>query len=153
MRHTEAMRRAFHDACVQAVYNRLGTRWSKSGPGPESWTTCFQWSSAAATQVLTLRLEQRRHVVEIVLAVKRDPADPMPRVWWEDRKLHPEATGYRKVLWSGDLTYGVERFIPVPKEPWCPEFASKIEKYLAENRTAIESWYSDAESQLLTGEG
>ena len=148
----EAMKRSFHDACVRAVSARLGPSWSKAEPGPESWTACFQRPGTSGTQVLSLRLAQKRHVVEIVLAIKRDPTDPMPNVWWEDRTLHPEARGYAKVLWSGEFTYGLERSIPVPRAFWCPEFATAIEQQLAANRMAMESWYADAESQISMGD-
>jgi hypothetical protein len=148
----EALRKSFHDACVQAVRASLWPSWSKSNTGPESWTACFQRRATTATQVLSLRLAQKRHVVEIVLAVKRDPAGPMPRVWWEDRALHREATGYAKVLWSGELKCSSEQSIPVPREPWSSEFATAIEEQLAANRTAMESWYDDAEPQISTGD-
>jgi len=148
----EAMRRSFHDACKLAVDAVLGSAWSKSEPGPEAWTARFQRGATGVTQVLSLRLAPERHVVEIILAVKRSPNEPMPRVWWEDRTLQPEAGGYAKVLWSGDLTYGTERSISVPREFWHPEFATAIEGQLAAIRGAMETWYAEAESKMSMGD-
>jgi hypothetical protein len=89
-------------------------------------------------------------VVQILLAVKRDATDPMPHVWWEDSALHPQSSGYVKLLWSGDVTYGIEESIGVPKESWCPEFATAIEERLAELGGRIESWYLTAEVRIAT---
>jgi len=145
------MRKGFHDASKRAVDARLGLGWTKAEPGPESWSARFEQHGSNAVRVLDLRLSPKRHVVEIVLAVKRGLGDPMPRVWWEDRALHPNETGYAKVLWSGSLTYGSERSIVVPKEFWSSQFATAIERQLAFFREAMESWYADAESEVSTG--
>lgn len=147
----DARRRSFHQACARAVKACLGPAWSKWNPGWEPWTARFQRWTGTVAHVLSLRLAQKRHVVEIILAAKRDPSGPMPGIWWEDRSLHPEATAFAKVIWSGELTYGSERSIRVPREPWSPEFAIAVREQLAALRGAMESWYAEAESSIAKG--
>ncbi len=149
---SDVQRKAFHEACLRAVVARLGPQWAKAELGAESWTACFQRTTTNATQVLRLRLHQRHHLVEVLLGIKQDPTDPMPRVWWEDRVKHPESRAYAKVLWYGDLTYGSEEPIHVPRESWHPEFGMAIEERLAELLDRMESWYATAEAYISTGD-
>ena len=146
---SEVVRRLFHAACVKAVGASLGPNWQKIRPGVESWRCTFQNNAGEIPRFLRLHLHQPTHRVAIVLAVTQDIAGPFPHIWWEDRTLHTDATGLAKVLWCGELTYGVEESIAVPREPWNPAFEPAIRQKLKDVVARMDSWYSAAENHLL----
>ena len=93
----EAAKRAFHRTAAQAVSTRLGSAWETVGPGDDSWTARFARRTNRSTHLLQLKLAVPHHVVEVTLAVELDPNVLLPKVWWEDRSLHPGTSGFKNI--------------------------------------------------------
>lgn len=143
-----ALKKCFQKASELAIHAELGHDWMAVDHSPESWIVRYQRSTKVATQVIQLRLAEKHHIIELVLAIKRAPHGPMPSIWWDDRANYPAETGYRKVLWTG-TAYNSEESIAVPREIGSADLAKSIKDKLALLRPAIEAWYGEAELRLL----
>lgn len=145
---SQAIKKRFHTVCANVIADEWGPSWAAIDTNSDSWTVRFQSTAHAAVRLIDLRLSEQRRVIDIVLGVKQTPDQPPPKIWWEDRSLHPRQTRYAKVLWTGPA-YSTEAGIEAPREFWGEALGQAIRTRLCILRPAIGGWFEEAEAAIL----
>ena len=146
----DAIRQLFHAACRQAVTTTFGREWLQLQSGLETWASAFSRRGSPLPQMLVLTYRRPQHLVDVIVAAWRRHTDEtvhLPRIWWEDRHLHPDEAAYKRVFWTQDVAYGREEGAPVPRQTWSPAFLDSLKTGLQRIHAKALAWWDEMATQ------